>query len=241
MDYAQGLDAFTITFRREVLFYLHQLVNDSELITVVFDDGKEAFLTMLLAIDEAEDLLIFDWGGSEATNQKLLRHPSAYFVANPVGVRNQFLTHRIWETSHKGRPAFATRIPEKFVRLQRREFYRLSLPMTQRINCHLTYGTPPVTRPMSIIDLGLGGIGLEAPPDSTPVSPGLVIPTAIIELGKIGALKTGLEIRHCQTLTRGTKQIDRMGCQFINLSQANENLLQRFITKIQQEERARTG
>lgn len=240
-NYEDNIDAFTITFRREIVFGLRQLINDGERVTLMFDDGRESLLTMLLDVDEDKDILIFDWGSSENTNRRLLKSQRVFFVANPRGVRHQFVADAVWETTYGNRPAFATRIPQKFVRLQRREFFRLTLPITQRRPCRFVAGEAETQWEMAIVDIGLGGVSLESHAETLPFENGQIIPHATIDLGTYGKLDVSLEIRHVGTVTHGQKQAGRLGCHFVKLSHAQENELQRFVTQIQREERARLG
>lgn len=236
----EELEKFGTKHRREILFYLHQLVNDGERVSVVFNEGSEMFLTVLLAIDEAQGLLIFDWGGSEETNQKLLNSERNFFVCAPHGVKNQFLTGAVRETAHQGRRAFVTELPQRYTRLQRREFFRLVLPMTRRPLCTLPQGEgKPMQLP--VIDISIGGIAMESPAATPPFEIGQRIPGALIELKDGHALRVVLEVRNISPLQRGNKVVGRIGCQFIEISHHDEHVLQRFITEVQREERARLG
>ncbi|MDP2168835.1 MAG: flagellar brake protein [Rhodocyclaceae bacterium] len=237
---ADELERFTTKNRREVLFYLHQLINDGERISVSFNEGKDTVLTMLLHINEAENMLIFDWGGSETANRKLMQSERNYFVCTPHGVKNQFMCGMVYETIYRKRRAFATRLPDYYTRLQRREFFRLVLPMTRRPTCIIKQGEKPVME-LSVVDLSIGGIAAELSGSQLAYEIGQTLPYAQIELKGVGTLEVTLEIRDKSTVQRGGKVADRIGCRFINLSQAVENQLQRFITSVQREERARLG
>lgn len=240
-QFETDVDAFTITFRREIVFYLNKLINDQEPVTVMFNDGEEILLTMLLDLDDAEGRLVFDWGGSERVNQCLLKASHAYFVANPVGVRNQFMTSRIEQTTYQGRPAFVTRIPEKFVRLQRREFFRLTLPIARRIPCALRLGDEARKLELTVLDIGLGGVGFEARGARLPVEIGQLVPGVTIDLGKFGSLRVDLEIRYIRQPDPEARRSGKLGCRFASLNSRQENDLQRFITQVQVEDRARRG
>lgn len=234
-------DAFTITFRREIVFYLNKLINDREPVTVMFNDGDDILLTMLLDLDDDEGRLVFDWGGSEQVNQSLLKASHAYFVANPVGVRNQFMTGRIEQTTYQGRPAFVTQMPEKFVRLQRREYFRLALPLSRRIPCVLRLGEEGRKLDSSVLDIGLGGVGFETRGDELPVELGQVIAGVAIDLGKFGSLRVDLEVRYIRQPNPEAKKPGKLGCSFVSLNSRQENDLQRFITQVQGEDRAKRG
>lgn len=235
---AEELEKFTTQNRREILFYLHQLINDGERVSVVFDGGNETVLTVLLDIDEAENMLVFDWGGSETANRKLLRCERNFFVCSPHGVKNQFMTGLVYETTYKKRPAFATRLPTQYTRLQRREFFRLVLPLTRRPPCLLRQDDGS-TLQLSVVDISIGGIAAELTGGKLDYAIGQTLKGARIELKGIGTLDVDLEVRNSGEVQRGGKVAARIGCQFVKLSHAMENQLQRFITDVQREERAR--
>ena len=234
----ENLDGFTITFRREILFYLHQLINDSDQISAVFNEGKDTILTMLLDVDEDAGTLILDWGSNDELNKRFLASERNFFIATPQGIRNQFMTGKPRQVKYKGRPAFAVNLPKKYVRLQRRDYFRLVLPMTQRPKCTIPLPGGS-TLAATVLDIGLGGLGLDVAADSLPCSSGDMISGARIELKNFGDLRMGFQIRHVEKIIRGGKKITRMGCQFDHLSPAQESLLQKYITQVQREERAR--
>lgn len=237
---AEELERFTTNNRREIVFYLNQLINDGERVSVIFDEGRETILTVLLDIDEAEDMLIFDWGGSEESNRRLLNSPQNYFVCAPHGVKNQFTAGAVRETTFRKRRAFATHLPKSYTRLQRREFFRLVLPLTRRPTCVIP-GTNGKSLQLSVTDISIGGIAAELPGTDIPFEIGQVLPRARIDLKGIGTLEVDLEVRNRGEVHRGGKTANRIGCSFAHLSRGMESQLQRFITEVQREERARLG
>ncbi len=236
----EELEKFSTNHRREILFYLHQLINDGERVSVVFNEGSEMFLTVLLDIDEEQDLLVFDWGGSEETNQKLLGSARNFFVCAPHGVKNQFMTGAVRATNYQQRRAFVTRLPERYTRMQRREFFRMALPLTRRPLCALPQekGKPML---LPVIDISIGGIAMESPSATPPFGIGQRIPETLVEFKDGHSLKVELEVRNIIPVQRGEKVVSRIGCQFIGISHHEEHMLQRFITDVQREERARLG
>lgn len=243
-SFEDNIESFTITFRREIVFYLRQLINDGDRITVTFDGGKENLLTVLLDVDEENGMVIFDWGGSELANRKLIDSDRAYFIATPHGVRNQFVATRVTQTTYRSRPAFATPIPAAYIRLQRREFFRLSLPMTRRPPGRITFGDPPKEYELSVVDIGIGGVAMEGAVPTEALTIGDIIPKAAIDLGKLGkfgVIQTDVQVRYIGQVTRGRTEATRLGLHFVKLHQSHENELQRFITQVQREERAKLG
>lgn len=236
----EELEKYSTTHRREILFYLHQLITDGEHVSVVFNEGNDSFLTLLLAVDEAHDALIFDWGASEELNQKLLKSERNFFVCAPHGVRNQFMTGAVRTTEFQGRRAFVTRLPERYLRLQRREYFRLVLPITRRPLCVLPAREgKPLELP--VIDISVGGLALESLTAEPPYEVGQQLKGARIEFKDGTRLTVTLEVRNVTTIERGGKRFGRIGCRFLDLNAHDEHLLERFITDEQREERARLG
>ena len=235
----QSVDSYTITFRREIIFYLRQLINDKDQVSITFNEGQDTILTILLDVDEEAGLLYFDWGSSEETNKRFLQSDRNFFVAMPSGVRNQFLCSRPQAATQDGRPAFVVPLPEKYVRLQRREFFRLVLPLTQRPACFITYEGQ--TMELTTVDIGIGGVGLEVAELLFPCDLGTEFADVRIEFKGFGELRAPLTVRYAGDITKGTKQLKRLGCHFIRLSPAQESLMQKFMAHIQREERAKLG
>lgn len=237
---AEELEKFTTHNRREILFYLNQLINDGERVSVIFNEGRETVLTVLLNVNDEADQLIFDWGGSEDANRKLLQSDRSFFVCAPHGVKNHFLGGRVSETTYQKRKAFVTRIPDHYTRLQRREYFRLVLPMTRRLPCTVPLADGK-TLQLTVVDISIGGIGAEFPAGPSPFQLGQMLSRARIELKSVGALEIDLEVCNMGQVQRGEKHYNRIGCNFAKISHAVENQLQRFITDVQREERARLG
>ncbi len=211
---AEDLDKFTTDHRREILFYLRQLINDGERISIMFNEGNESILTVLLQIDASQNRLIFDWGGSEEVNRKLLKSERNFFVCAPHGVRNQFLTGAVSEISYQQRRAFAIRLPAQYTRLQRREFFRLVLPMTRRPRCTLPQENGEWLQ-LSVIDISIGGVAMEFSPGQSPVEIGQKIARAHIELKGAAGSKS---IWRCVTLASSSAAKRPSGASAVNSS-----------------------
>lgn len=236
----ENLDNFTVTFRQEVLFYLRQLIADSTPVSVSFNEGRETLLTVLLHLDDAAGQLLVDWGGSEECNRHFLQAERSIFVALPHGVRHQFVAGKARAVEFNGRRAFSVAIPKQFVRLQRREFFRLSLPITQRPGLILP-DSAAKTGAIAIVDIGLGGIGMEVPALPPEWDTDHLINKALIDLGRFGPVVASMRLRHIEPVLRGQRQMFRVGSRFEGLSHTQEVEMQRFISHVQREERAKLG
>ncbi len=232
------LDQFTTTAPREIAFHLRQLMQSGEQLSVIFNEGNETFLTMLVDIDEDLSLLYFDWGGSDSLNRQYLSSTHSTLMCAPQGVRHQFRIGKVWEVSVNKRKAFATHVPKSFIRLQRREFFRLQLPMAMRPPCSVPL---PDGRRLNLplTDIGIGGVGSELPPVHLDLAGGTVLNGGRIDLGTAGIITAPLELRYATPIQHGTRSVLRLGWHLVNLSAANENMLQRYLTHVQRELKAR--
>lgn len=235
----ENLDQYTTTSTREIAFNLRQLVHSGEPITVSFDEGRNAFLSMLLDVDEDLGLIYFDWSAADELNRQVLASPRNVFVCSPGGIRNQFVVGKTWRVDIDRKPAFAARLPDRYLRLQRREFFRLALPLSQRLQC--AFATPANRRVvMYSSDIGIGGIGLVHTPPKLEIAAGTLLNSGQIDLGpSFGMIRSDLELRYTTVLEHGQKTTFRYGLRFANLASIHEVSLQRFLTHVQREIKAR--
>ena len=92
-----------------------------------------------------------------------------------------------------------------------------------------------------MIDIGVGGVGLESAATSLPLTVGQILRGAMIDLKGPSVMRLDLEVRYVGTLTRGNHVVGHIGCRFAKLSAPQEHEVQKFITQVQREERAKLG
>ena len=142
-----------------------------------------------------------------------------------------------------GRPAFSAKLPESVMRLQRREYFRLSLPVTRPLKCSLTF-TPKEGKPTKmeclVADVSGGGLGLVGLPADLPIELGLVLTDVKMDLPEVGMISGRLQVCSViQSTNRLGIATKRAGCEFVNLPGPMMTLLQRYIIKIERERKAR--
>jgi c-di-GMP-binding flagellar brake protein YcgR len=229
-------DRYLLTGPTTIAYALNDLIHRGELVTVVFDHGKGMILTALLAADADEETLVFDWGGSEQENQRLLASERNIFVAKPDGIKVQFVTGQAAETVFGDGKAFVTNLPERVVRLQRRESFRIRTPLGRPLICRLwpENGTP-IDVPLR--DLSVGGAGLTYSGKHVPFEAGQVFPRCRIDLPEAGEISCAAEVRHV-TAGNPLSGIPSaiVGLRFRELTQPMQARIQRYIVTL---ERAR--
>jgi c-di-GMP-binding flagellar brake protein YcgR len=234
-------DKYMLRTSAEVLMVLRGLRDRKAQITVFFNEGQGMLLTMLLEI--SQDRLIFDVGPDDEINRRVAAAGRHYCVAMLDKVRIQFLVGPFAQIGYAGRPAFICDLPQELLRLQRREFYRLTTPVARPLKCRMSLllaGGGAISYEATVLDISVGGIGIAAPPDDAPFAPQLQVPDCRIELPEVGNVVG--TIRVCGvfevTLKSGAR-VRRAGCAFVDLPAPLATLIQRYIIKVERERKAR--
>lgn len=227
---------YLVQQHQEILRILRGLAHRHEMVSAFFNDGKELLLTVILDVDAEANRIILDCGANETLNKRILQATKIIFVTSLDGVKIQFVTNAIQPTTHAGRDAFSTNVPNQVLRLQRREYYRLTTPIVNPLKCEIPLGNGEKVE-VPVADIGGGGIGMMIghPPGFT-LEVGTVFPGCRIHLPGIGTVETTLRIQSVfeVTLKNGNKVL-RSGCQFIELRPAMQSMIQRYIIKLERE------
>ena len=233
----EDIEHCTLTGRREILFQLRSLIKHSERVSVSFDEGRQSFLTVLIEVDEENNFLYFDIGGSEETNRAFLKNERCVFAGILEGIRIQFSGKKPQKISFKGEQVFAVPLPASLLRLQRREAYRLQLPSTKPYICRIRRGSSGEMA-LPLYDISIGGIGVHLT-EHPAFAPMDLLENCWIDLRDSGILAVTLEVRYVQEKEiRAGKSIFHLGCRFVKLSPLNETLIQRFMARLEAERRA---
>ena len=224
---------------REILAVLRQVVAQGDLVTIYFNSGKDFLLTTLLAVNDRE--LLLDRGSSEEMNRRALETGKIFCITRHDKVKLQFILTGVRETQHEGRSVFSAALPETLLRLQRREYFRLRTPITRPLPCDIPVvmsdGSVQIY-PHDVIDISIGGLSLQI--DQVPFVPDQEWPDCTLDLPQIGVINTTLRIVNIyETILRNGQPSLRAGCQFVDLPVTAQNLIQRYIVRMERERKAR--
>ena len=236
----EEIERCTLHNRREIAYQLRGMVKRGDRVSVLFQEGRQSFLTVLIDVSEADGLIYFDIGGSPETNQAYLKAAHSTFTTHIDGIRLQFSVGPGKETRFGGERVFAVPLPKSLLRLQRREVFRLALPSAKPYTCGIRRGKPDeILLPMH--DLSIGGIGIHAQQELD-YSPLEKLENCWLDLGDSGMLQVTLEVRYLRPLeSRSGKPLWHLGCRFVDLPPAAETQIQRFMARIEAERRALSG
>jgi c-di-GMP-binding flagellar brake protein YcgR len=236
-DYAQYL----LHAKSEIVFVLKSLLEHVSQITIFFNEGKDLLLTTLVAIED--DAVVLDFGASSETNRKALTVEKLFCVASLEKVRIQFLLRGLSQTTYEGRPAFRAAFPTDVLRLQRREFFRLTMPITRPLKCQIPIsegeGGSEFVVDLNVVDISGGGLAI-ALPEGLDFAIDKEFSGCRIELPEVGMLVTTLKVRNQFEITlRSGGRVRRAGCEYVKLPGPMLTLVQRYIIKVERERKAR--
>lgn len=233
-------EKYVVRGKREIVAILHQLQASVSLITAFFNEGKEMLLTSLLAAND--DRAIIDFGADHDTNRKALAADRIFCVASHEKVRIQFELGRLKEINYDGGPAFSAPLPRSILRLQRRDFFRLAMPIARPLKClipRIDEQGSAETIEASIVDISGGGLALTVP-EGLAFERDMEFPDCRIDLPEVGTIAMTLQARNVfEVDLRSGLRVRRAGCAFVKPAGAMLALIQRYIMKVERERKAR--
>ncbi|WP_164931933.1 flagellar brake protein [Janthinobacterium sp. 17J80-10] len=228
-------DRYFLRGRMEILSVLNDLIHYREPVTVYFNGGRDFFQTILL--EARADALVFDLSGDPEANRRLPASSTCLFVSHLNGIRVQFIGAQPERLSWGGSEAFRVPLPERLVRVQRRESYRILLPVAKPLMARLFAEDNGAVGEWPAHDLSVGGVGL-AVIGQPPVEAGQVIARLALKLPLPVTIDCAAQVRHVtQIAERQEGDRYRIGLSFVDLAPAASVAIQRYITRIEHERR----
>jgi c-di-GMP-binding flagellar brake protein YcgR len=227
-------ERFRVQGRMEIVGVLRSLAAHREIVTVQYGGSDDFVVSAILAVFPEVDQVVLDYGANEKSMQRLLASSRLRFSTQLDHVRVLFQVDAAAAVAFEGAPAVAVRLPASMLRLQRRDTYRLKVPLGRPLLCEVPVGEHmPKTTSLRVRDISVDGIGLADYGKDVRVAGGMVWPGCRIRLPDLGMLVCDIEVMHA---TEGDAR--RCGCRFRALPLAMSSLIQRYITRVEREQHA---
>ncbi|MCB1933283.1 MAG: flagellar brake protein [Candidatus Accumulibacter sp.] len=244
IERAEDYSEYLLHSKAEIVAVLRSLIQRRALVSAYLEPGRKFLMTSLLEVATDSGELVLDWGRDDEINRQALQAEQVFLSAMVDKVKVQFTLRGLSETRSEGRPAFRAVLPDKVLRLQRREYFRLSTPIAKPVKFIATIkrvdGSTLIAE-ASLLDISGGGVGLMATPSLAALLPGgTVLNDCKMTLPDEGLLVANLCVRNkFDVTTRGGARYVRVGCEFVALPGARMSMVQRYITRIERERKAR--
>ncbi len=232
-------EKYLLTRRKEVIQTLRMLAKEKTMISAYFGAGKYSLPTLVLDILPKKDLLIMDYGPNDAINKKFLAAERITFATSYHGIKAQFSVQEVGRSKYKGLPVYAVPIPDALLWYQRREFYRIKMPMENPAHCRiLMNGAESIA--VKLLDISAIGIAFmdekchfveHTEEDNQLENCRLVLPGS-------GELNVSLDIIYRLLLKEEDASAgQRIGCKLIELNYADESKIQQYILSVERKRR----
>lgn len=230
---------YQIHSRVEIGFILRSAMQAGEMVSARFNEGRDSFVTALLAVDTASGACLIDASSDDGLNARMCNSNRISFVSRQDKIKIRWDAHRARMATFEGRPAITVPMPDSLLKFQRREFFRAETPVMRPIRC--TIPLPEKRRlDVNLFDISLGGVGLTGFPDSFAIEVGQDLKSCTITLPEVGVLSVTLQVRNVtETTLRDGRVTRRVGCMFIGLPAGADTIIQRYIIRLERERRAK--
>ncbi len=241
---ADDYSRYLLRGRTDILFNLRGLIQKRAMLSAFIDASADSFLTAVVALSADENQLVLDAASDETINRRVEAAEQLICVTQLDRIKIQFAARGIQRIQHEGHDAFRVRVPDVMLRLQRREYFRLTAPSAHSLTCliPMTIGGEQreISVEASVLDISGGGLSITIPSEGMLVEPDMEFGNCRLMLPETGAIVTSLRVRNLFRITNRDGSITlRAGCEFTHLSSAMASTIQRYILKVERERNAR--
>ncbi|MEZ5626053.1 MAG: flagellar brake protein [Rhodocyclaceae bacterium] len=227
--------------RNEIIQVLRQLIAKRSMVTAYLASSRDFILTTVLALEDDE--VIFDLTPDESRNRQAQAADELICITQIDNVKVQFPVPGLQSTTFDGAPALKSPLPDRLLRLQRREYYRLIAPVAHSLICQIPVPSedgPPNTFEARVLDISGGGLAVVVPPEGVEFKPDTEFTQCQIQLPEVGTVQASLRVRNLFRVTnRNGISMLRAGCEFVDLPERLASVIHRYILKVERDRNSR--
>lgn len=122
--------------------HLTDIIKKKCIISAEFGENKVSFLTAIIQLDPKNNILTLDCGPTELLTNQLLNSAKVLFRTEMNGIKVSFSGKGIRKSKSNGHAVFEMPIPSAIFWMQRRQFYRVKIPLSHVGSfCKIIFGT----------------------------------------------------------------------------------------------------
>ncbi|MBE0621510.1 MAG: flagellar brake protein [Burkholderiales bacterium] len=235
---------YLIHSRLEIAAILKTLSRSGRMVTAYFGADDDFILTSILAVNADQNTAFIDCDANAASSRRALQAKNITFVAVHDRIKIQFSAASLSQTRLDGRDVFSMPIPATLLRLQRREYFRITTPLTRPLVCIIDEQASPEREQteMVIVDISCGGVAVIDPAEPAEIEVGARLRGCRIPLPEIGQVAVDIVVKSASEVTLKNGKTQRhAGCEFLNMKERDRGLIQRYISRLERERTHRGG
>jgi len=230
-----GVDPqYVINNAKAISKILADLLKQKTTLKVSFNHSNDVYLTTIIALDTVNHLVFLDIGRDEAFNKRLVESHQVIFEKDD-GIRIRWISTKVVAANMVDGKAIKIAQPQSMVRLQRRDYYRISTPIINPVLCRIPLSDPKnpdeeKTLELTLVDISLGGVGVTAIGVLDPsFTTDATFSSCKMDFPDIGTTNLKLQVMSISTIPMkdGTIKL-RIGLKYVDPSRDNEGLIQRY-------------
>ncbi len=231
-------DALRTYSKLEILQTLRKIQRNQILLHISSTTEERGVVTTILDVPATNTHFIIDAAPDNEVNQLLARSTSNRLETYVDRILVSFETGAAQACEFKKKPALSLPLPESVHRLQRRRYYRVSIPVSNPASISFALKDKQWNFPLH--DINAGGVALHDDTLSLEAQAGILIRDAQLILPGVRTLNLDLLFIRTQdhALPSG-RPIRRIGCTFLNLTGDAQMAIQTYINQIERQEIAR--
>lgn len=241
---ADDYSRYLLRSKTDILFNLRGLLQKRAMLSAFIDASADSFLTAILAITEDERHLLLDVPNDEVIRRRVDAADNLICVTQLDKIKIQFATGPVERITYNGSEVFRASLPAVMLRLQRREYYRLTAPAAHSLSCQIPITHEGESKVISVaadvVDISGGGLAITVPHNGYPFELDMEFADCRLMLPETGPITTNLRIRNIFRITNRDGSVTlRAGCEFMQLNSTMASTIQRYILKVERERNAR--
>jgi len=156
---------FTIRSKIEILFILNGIQSEKSRVALYYGEEDDFILTTMLKVTERGIWL--EVGPISTSNQRILFSKRIIFISSYHQIKVQFVANKVESAIINNYSAFHIPCPDTLLRIQRREYFRLTTPVISPLKCIIPCPLTPIIteeppppiskRELTIMDISGGG------------------------------------------------------------------------------------
>jgi len=224
----------SVTSARQIQSLLRKISETMSRTALYFDAAQDFIITTLL--DVGDKGFWVEQGTDTTKNRRIAENKTVTLVSSVDQIKIQFAVDGIRAVTHQGGSAFYLSLPASLYRVQRREYFRTAIPLSERLLCVIPTSKPQAGGriELPVMDISGGGVKLSCAETDIELVPGEIYPGCQINLPDVGKISVTIVVKSLVSISAQTGHtIKHVGCEFKNPDNATSILLQRYITKMQ--------
>jgi len=225
----------------EIEGVLRNLIRRRANVTAYLNGSRDFLMTTILDV-RGQDVIL-DAPPNDVELRKAEAANELICITQLDSVKIQFPLDGVDITTYEGAPALEANLPDRLLRLQRREYFRLTAPVAHSLTCQIPVPNEAgsvSTFEARVLDISGGGIAIVVPPEGVEFKPDTEFTECQIQLPDAGTITARLRIRSVFRVTnRNGISMLRAGCEFMDLTDKIESIIHRYILNVERERSAR--